>query len=251
MRCRRSVRGAVAMVLVAAAALAATPSAIAPFSRDAPGAAIPAGWAPLTFPGIARHTQYSLVRDDDGVVVVKAVADRAASGLVHALDVDAALRPRLAWRWKADALVEGGDLARRDGDDYAARVYVTFRYAPERLSAWQRLRYAALRAIYGEYPPHAGLNYVWDAHAPRGTVAPNAYTDRVRMIVVESGPAQLGRWVAYERDLVADYRAAFGEEPPPIAGIAIMTDTDNTGETVTAFYGDLALLPPRETPAAK
>jgi head-tail adaptor len=76
-----------------------------------------------------------------------------------------------------------------------------------------------------------------------GTVVPNPYTDRVRMIVVESGTARAGRWIAYERDIVADYRAAFGEDPPPIAGVAIMTDTDNTGDTVEAWYGDILLLP--------
>jgi hypothetical protein len=140
--------------------------------------------------------------------------------------------------------VQAGDVARREGDDYAARVYVTFRYPPERLPAWQRVRAAALRLLYGEDVPHAGLAYIWDARAPRGTIVPNAYTDRVRMIVVESGPANLGRWVGYERDLAADYRAAFGEEPPPVAGIALMTDTDDTGETVTAYYGDVTLAPP-------
>ncbi len=224
--------------------LAASPSLLAPFSAAAPGAALPAGWTPLTFPSIPRHTRYTLVRDEDGTVVVAAVAHDSASGLVHKVDAAASERPRLAWRWKADALVAGGDVTRREGDDYATRVYVTFRYSPERLSPWQRMRYEALRALYSEYPPHAGLSYIWDARAPRGTMVPNAFTDRVRMIVVESGPANLGRWQHYERDIVADYRAAFGEEPPPIAGVAIMTDSDNTGGTVTAYYGDLALLPP-------
>ncbi|MFO1396889.1 MAG: DUF3047 domain-containing protein [Burkholderiales bacterium] len=234
----------VAFACVASACVAAAPVLLAPFSSGTPGATLPAGWSPLTFPSIARHTRYTLVRDEAGTVVVEAVAQDSASGLVHKLDVPAAERPRLAWRWKADGPVATGDVTRREGDDYVTRVYVTFRYSPERLSPWQRLRYAALRVVYGEYPPHAGLNYVWDARAPRGTVVPNAYTDRVRMIVVESGAANAGRWLHYERDIVADYRAAFGEEPPPVSGVAIMTDTDNTGATVIAYYGDVALLPP-------
>ncbi|MFO1412926.1 MAG: DUF3047 domain-containing protein [Burkholderiales bacterium] len=244
MRCRASTRALAALAATATFAFAAGPALLAPFSEATPGGALPAGWTPLTFPNIARHTQYTLVRDEAGTVVVQAYAQDSASGLVHKLDVPAADRPRLAWRWKAAQVVADGDVTRRDGDDYPTRVYVTFRYTPERLSGWQRLRYAALRALYGEYPPHAGLTYVWDARAPRGTVVPSAYTDRVRMIVVESGTANLGRWLAYERDVVADYRAAFGEDPPPISGVAIMTDTDNTGATVTAWYGDVALLPP-------
>lgn len=244
MRSRTSARALAALVLAAATALAATPAILAPFSAATPGTALPPGWTALTFPSIARHTRYILVRDEAGTVVVEAVAQDSASGLVHKLDLPAGERPRLSWRWKADALVAGGDVTRREGDDYVARVYVTFRYSPERLSPWQRLRYSALRLVYGEYPPHAGLNYVWDARAARGTVVANPYTDRVRMIVVESGDGELGRWRRYERNIVDDYRAAFGEEPPALAGVAIMTDTDNTGATVTAWYGDLALLPP-------
>jgi len=242
-RCRSSACGLAALACVVTACLAAAPATVAPFSTAAPAATLPPGWTALTFPSIPRHTRYTLVRDEAGTVVVEAVAQDSASGLVHKLDVPAGERPRLAWRWKADALVTAGDVTRRDGDDYAARIYVTFSYSPERLSPWQRARYAALRVLYGEYPPHAGLSYVWDARAPRGTLVASAFTDRVRVIVVESGREHLGRWRDYERDVVADYRAAFGEEPPPIAGVAIMTDTDNTGGTVTAYYGDVALLP--------
>ena len=68
---------------------------------------------------------------------------------------------------------------------------------------------------------------------------PNAYTGRVKMIVIESGPSQLGRWIDERRDLRADYRQAFGDQPPTISGVAIMTDTDNTGESATAYYGDI------------
>jgi hypothetical protein len=43
-----------------------------------------------------------------------------------------------------------------------------------------------------------------------------------------------------ERNYVSDYRRAFGQEPS-LVGIGIMTDTDNTGESVEAFYGDIEL----------
>ena len=147
----------------------------------------------------------------------------------------------LRWRWKAERLPDGGDTRTKAGDDAAARVYVTFRYSPERLPWPQRLLYEATRRIYGEAPPHASLMYVWDTRAPVGTSVPNPYTDRVRTIVLDSGAAHLGRWRVHERDLLADYRAAFGEEPPPISGVAIMTDADNTGGSAAARYGDLTL----------
>ncbi|WDT82515.1 MAG: DUF3047 domain-containing protein [Candidatus Manganitrophus sp.] len=69
----------------------------------------------------------------------------------------------------------------------------------------------------------------------------NAYTDRARMVAVESGNERVGEWVCQARSLYADYRWLFDEEPPPLSGIAVMTDTDDTGEEATAFYSDLVL----------
>jgi hypothetical protein len=232
---------AFAAFALAPALLAQHAAPIPPFSQAAPGGPLPAGWAPLTFPHLRRHTSYALVRDAEAGVVLRAEADASASGMVAKLDLPASEWSRLAWRWKVERAIEGGDVTRKAGDDYPVRLYVAFRYSPERLGPFERARYELIRLWLGEYPPHAGLNYVWDAHAPVGTVVPNAYERRVRMIVVESGTARLGRWLDYERDVLADYRAAFGEDPPPIAGVALMTDADDTGERALAYYGDVAL----------
>jgi hypothetical protein len=208
---------------------------------SAPGPdGLPPGWQPLTFRNVRRHTRYEIV-SDDGTAVMKATAEASASGLIHRLDADPRETPILRWRWKAENLISGADVTRRQGDDYPARIYVAFAYDPSRASLGQRIRYAAARLIYGEYPPHSGLSYIWESRAPAGTVVPNPFTERVRMIVVDSGPAQLGQWVQHERNIPDDYRQAFGEEPPRIAGIAIMTDTDGTGESATAFYADISL----------
>jgi hypothetical protein len=214
---------------------------VPPFSQATPGGALPRPWIELAFPLIARHTRYALVRDAEAGVVVRADADASASGLSVRLDAAPDQWPRLAWRWKVERGIVNGDLTRRSGDDYPARVYVAFRYQPSRVSAFERARYGLMRLAYGEYPPHAALNYVWDAHAPVGTVLPNAYEPRVKMIVVESGTSHHGQWRGYERDIVADYRAAFGEDPPPISGVGLMSDSDDTGERAIAYYGDLAL----------
>jgi hypothetical protein len=206
-------------------------------------ASLPAGWSPLTFDKIPRHTRYS-VAEVDGSPVLKAQSERAASGLINALKADARALPLLRWRWKVENTLRKGDVTRKAGDDYPARIYVAFAYDPTRASLAQRIKYEAARLIYGAYPPHAGLNYIWDTRAPVDTMVPNPFTDRVRMIVVESGDASVGMWRAYERDIYKDYKRAFGEEPPMISGIAVMTDTDNTGEAATAYYGDITLSPP-------
>jgi hypothetical protein len=200
----------------------------------------PQGWKALTFKTIPRHTRYTLVTDDE-TTVLKAQADRSASGLIHRVDADPRKLAVLRWRWKVENVIRHGDVTHKEGDDYPARIYVTFAYDPKRASLVQRIKYEAARLIYGEYPPHAGLNYIWDTRSPAGTMVPNPFTDRVRMIVVESGSARLGQWVEYERNVYEDYRRAFGEEPPRISGLAVMTDGDNTGETATAYYGDIVL----------
>lgn len=211
-----------------------------PDPSDPTGA--PAGWRPLTFAKVAKHTRYRLVGEDGGYVV-EARATASASGLIHRLQEDPAARPLLRWRWKAENLLAKGDVTRKQGDDYPVRIYVAFAYDPKRASLGRRIQYELVRLIYGEYPPHAGLNYIWDGKAPVGSIVPNAYTDRVRMIVVESGAARLGEWVEYQRNLYRDYHDAFGEEPPTISGIAIMTDADDTAESALAYYGEIGLYP--------
>lgn len=241
---RRFASAAVVFVAAPLLALAATGETIVvgDFSHADPGASPPRNWTPITFRQVERHTRYTVTRDDLAGTVLCAEADASASGLAHRLDLPAESHPRLRWRWKAQNVLAKGDVTRQSGDDYPARVYVTFRYSPERLSLAERVKYATARLLYGDYPPHASIAYVWDTRAAVETTVPNAFTDRARMIVVESGATRLGQWLSYERDIVVDYRRAFGDEPPPISGIAIMTDADNTGETAAACYGDIELI---------
>jgi hypothetical protein len=206
------------------------------------GAGPPAGWKPLTFKKIPQHTRYTLIRDGDAYVV-KAEANASASGLIHPLRVDPRAYPILRWRWKVENLLPNSDVTRKEGDDYPARIYVAFAYDSTRVSLGQRIKYEAIRLIYGEYPPHAGLNYIWATSSAMGTVVPNPFTERVRMVVVDSGAARLGQWVDYERNIYEDYESTFGEPPPMISGIAIMTDGDNTGASATAYYGEIVLGP--------
>jgi len=213
------------------------------FTAPAEPDALPAGWEPLTFRKIPRLTRYSVVRDGEGWVL-KAESEAAASALYRPLDLDLRAYPRPTWRWKIGNVLVKGDARRKEGDDYPARVYVAFRYDPVQATAWERAKYGAYRLLYGTYPPRAALNYIWDNKLPPGTTLDNAYTDRAKMIVVRSGAAEVGRWLTETRNVVDDYRRIFGDEPPPIAGVAVMTDTDDTGERAVAWYDALAFLAP-------
>lgn len=207
------------------------------FSEMAPGGAV-TGWQPMTFDKIESHTRYILV-DDNGRTVLRADSRASASGLIREVDLDPTTHPVLSWKWKVNRIIDKGDVTRKSGDDYPARIYVTFAEAPEDLTFFQRTRQAAIRMVYGKIPPSAAIAYVWANRAAVGSIHPNPYTDRVQMIVVESGSALLDQWQMYRRNLVEDFRRAFGTDPPRISGVAVMTDTDNTGESVTAWYGDI------------
>ena len=224
---------------LAAPASAEDPLPVGLFSAAEAGGELPAGWEPLVFSGIDAHTEYILV-EDEGTVVVRAESHASASGLVCEIEIDPASFPIVEWRWRVANVLEKGDLSRRSGDDYPARLYITFGYDPDETSLLERVRYETLRLLYGDYPPVAALSYIWESRAPVGTLAPSPYTGRNRMIVVESGDERAGEWQVERRNLVEDYARAFGGQAPRISGVAIMTDTDDTGESAVAWFGDIS-----------
>ncbi len=210
------------------------------FSSAKSGQPIPKAWQPLTFKDIQRHTRYTLV-DDNGTAVVLAEADGSASGLIQELEADPGKYPVVQWRWKVPHVLEKGDVHRKSGDDYPARLYITFALESDKLGFLDKLKYRAVKLVYGRYPPSKSINYIWANKAPKGTMVPNPYTDKAMMFVVESGVEKAGRWVQEERHIYHDFKLAFGMEPPLISGVAIMTDADDTGESAKAYYGDILL----------
>jgi hypothetical protein len=175
------------------------------------------GWSTKSFVG---ETSYSLVQEN-GKVVLQARSKGNASGLIRKVSLDPTQYPILRWSWKIEHVNIKEDFRTKKGDDYVARVYVIF----PRFFFWR------MRAI----------NYVWSGSMQKGTFAPSPYTGNVQLIAVESGDGKAGTWIAEQRNILEDYRMVFGEEPPEMGGIAIMTDTDNTQETSSAFYGDIFL----------
>lgn len=206
---------------------------------------LPAGWHLLAFRGVARQTRYAVSRDEDRWAL-HAQSDAAAAGVYRHLDLDPRVYTIITWRWKIGRLLERADPTRKGGDDYPARVYVAFRYDPEREGVWERTKFEFYRALYGEYPPGAVINYVWESRLPRETAYPSPYTARARTLVVRSGPAEVGRWVDERRDFYEDYRRLFGAEPSRLAGVAVMTDTDDSGERAEAWYDAIILRPRAE-----
>ncbi|MCP9439438.1 MAG: DUF3047 domain-containing protein [Nitrospira sp.] len=210
---------------------------VARFSAQHQASGLPEGWKPLTFKKIPKPTTYELVRDGEQVAV-KAVSESSASGLIKEVRIDPKEFPIIRWKWKVENIIQKSDVTKKDGDDYPARLYITFEYEPGKVSVAKKLKFMAGRALFGDIPI-AAINYIWETKTPVGTIIDNAYTDFVKMIVVQSGPKNIGRWIEESRNIHEDYKNAFGEEPPMINGVAIMTDTDNTSEQAIAYYGDI------------
>jgi len=210
------------------------------FSHAPIGNRLPPGWQRYT---MSRHKPPAAVTVEasDGRSVVHIAADRSAGAIVDRFH--AAPDATLSWRWKIDHPVARGDLTKRSGDDFAARVYVFFDVPTHALSFGQRMTLALARHLTGENLPAAAICYVWDNHHAVGTVAPNPFYAPVRTFVVESGDGKAGQWTAETRDLAADFRKAFGRDPPPVTGIAIAADTDNTHGQANAWFGDMRFVP--------
>lgn len=129
--------------------------------------------------------------------------------------------------------------AKKVTTNYPARIYIAFEYDASKLSFLEWAENQAIKLLYGQYPPLGAINYIWESKAPLGAIVSNPFTSRIKMMIVESGAEKLNQWVSEERNVYEDYLEAFGEEPLMISGVAIMTDTDNTGESAIAYYGDI------------
>ena len=202
-----------------------------------PSSTVP--WQPFALPG-KRYAAYepvvALARPS-----LRVHADSSVSILRRRFESPLPTPGRLSFSWKVDALPLAADLAAAEASDSPVGVVLGFegdrsRWTPKthRLSEMTRL-------LTGEELPFATLMYVWGNKEAPGTVVVNPRTDRIRKLVLDSGPGELGRWRDHVRDVQADYRLVFGEEPGPLRVVALMTDTDNTSSALTAWYGALTL----------
>lgn len=214
-------------------------ASVASFSEAAPGGELPGGWRPMILSRFKRNTEYRLVKDEDGMTVVQADADQSASGIIRELDIDVNLTPRLTWRWRVPALIKSADNTDHNRDDSAVRVIVTFDGDHSKLDFEERSIAGRVKALTGREMPYATIMYIWENHRPVNEIIESKHTSRVQMVVVESGMSRSGRWLSFTRNVAEDYRRIYGEAPGHIRGIGLMTDSDNTGEKTSAFYGDI------------
>lgn len=199
---------AVSFLIMSNSAAGAKPVLIDDFSDG-----IRSGWKVKKFEGFTTYEQAT----EDNIPCLKASAEGTASGMFYEIKYDPQQQPILTWKWKIDNIVENGNAHTKAGDDYAARIYVVF----PSIFFWRT----------------KALNYIWANQLPQGEAIPNSYTKNAMMIAVESGSANTGKWLKYRRNIYQDFQEYFGSTPPEVGAIAIMTDTDTTGDKVSACYG--------------
>ena len=199
-----------------------------------------AGWVHLPLSKMKRDTVYSVVKED-GHTVLRGVADRSASLYVAVFKPATSVPASMGWRWKTDALVPDADNRDKNREDAPLRILVGFDGDKAALPAEEQTRFRRAKTLTGRDAPYATLMYIWSDHVPVNTVIPSAHTRQVKMLVVASGPKGLGRWQSVHRNLAADYRHAFGTTPGSMLGVAVMTDTDNTGAKAVGEYADIRL----------
>ena len=217
---------------------------LTPFSSAALGAP-PPSWRVV---GLLRKKISPMeVVLHDGTPQLRVLTDSSYGMLVHAV-VPAVPGPAatLRWRWQLVETLARADLRRKDGDDTALKVCAMFDLPLDKLSFMERNLLRLARAASAEPLPAATLCYVWDTTLPTGTLLPNAFSERVRYLVLNGQEAVVGQWQSHQRYLAADFKLAFGHESatvPPLVAIAIGADADNTKSHSLGYVGDLTLQP--------
>ncbi|MBI2438115.1 MAG: DUF3047 domain-containing protein [Lentisphaerae bacterium] len=200
-------------------------------------------WKSLSFPKIEKHSTYTVRKEGTNHLLV-ASSRASASGIMLTNAFDVQRFPMVTWRWKTDRVYEQADFRAKEGDDYPIRLYVMFLYDPARAALATRVKYALAKAVYGEYPPLGALNYVWAGSGEKGKAYPSPYTDQSVMVPLQAGPERVGEWVDEAVNVVEDYRRFFGGEPPRLAALAIMNDSDNTGGASTSYVAHIEIRKP-------
>ena len=214
--------------------LAQAENQLTPWTAGPPSGEWSAPWRLADIPKL-KPSARTLV-EQDGRPVLRIQADAAAGGLLHPLDLPGDQPWQLSWQWRTEQTLKQARFATREGDDYAARVYVLLDYPLDSLSFVTRQKLRLARTFFDPNLPAATLSYVWDNRAAPGTHARSAYTETVEMQVLRGPEAPLGQWLSESRDLKADAIAAFGSAPRRILGVVFAADSDNTGESADSYF---------------
>ncbi len=191
-------------------------------------------WQPYTFPNIKKHSAYTIEKNGEGSFL-RAESNASASGIVYKDSFSVTEYSHARWRWRVKNLYAKADPHTKAGDDYPVRIYVMFEYDPAKAGFGDQVLYSLAKMRFGENVPFSSLSYVWSSRETGERLFSSPYTDKAKMVVLRAGPKEVGTWQEETVNLLEDYRKAFGTEPPARARIAVMNDSDNTGESSVSW----------------
>lgn len=185
---------------------------IADFSSSTGKPGVPSGWQLKEKSGKA---DFSVVMDGD-IAAGRFRSVKSSFSLQKEVKVDLRQFPLLTWKWKVTSLPAGGDFRKSKTDDQAAQVFVAF---------------SKTKAIV----------YIWDTTAPAGLIEDTSPVPlmTVKVVVVRSGPAELGKWITETRNVYADYKKLFGSEPSSVNGFRLQSNSQHTGTSAESYFADV------------
>ena len=185
---------------------------VADFSNDLGNGGRPSGWQLHEKTGKA---DFKVVRDN-GIPALRLRSEETSFALQKAVDINPSLYPVFSWKWKVTKLPDGGDCRKSNADDQAAQIFLAF-------------------------SNRKTIAYIWDSNCPAGSVenASGVPFVNVKAIVVRSGSDSAGQWITETRNVLEDYKALYGDEPPVLAGIRIQINSQHTASSGESFFADV------------
>lgn len=198
-------------------------------------------WKSISFPN-RDQTDYTY---DTSTGTVCGHAESSASGRARTFPRSLDRFPVLTWEWNVDGVLDQGNARKKRGDDYSARVYVNFKRTEGQFTWWEQAKAEAFEVLYNNRLPGRSLNFIWANKLDTGTVVPSAYTERARLIPLESGPDRARTWVTERVNILQWYHKVFDDmDPPPVQSVAIMVDSDNTESRTRGCFRNIRLISP-------
>jgi len=214
------------------------------FKQGEKSDSVPEGWELITYFRTVKNRMSLYKEEKRTVLEVKSLG--SASAILKRPEVDLKAFPILVWRWKINRAVGMANESQKDRNDSAARIRVIFgkraakppQRSPDILKFFKSLGFQ----IGGAEPRGPKIDYIWGNATPKGEVIDYPGSKNHKMVIVQSGNEMANRWVWEKRNLIEDFRQFFGGTPPGLAGIAVLTDTNQTNEGVIASYSSIIMM---------
>ena len=188
------------------------------FSREANKDGTPKGWKLKSWFGGGQDIR---LEHESGNYYLHMASNKNSFGIFKEIELDIKEHPVLRWRWKVTILPKGGEVRNKETDDQAAQVYVVFPRFPAAINSRQ-------------------VGYIWENLTPKGIKVQIKKSSNTRYIVLKNREDKLGEWVSEKRNVYEDYKELFGEKPPPVGGIMLMIDSDDTKSSAEGYFDDIS-----------